>query len=111
MEGSLEVSIKQCRGVPVVSARGELDVATVPQLAAALGGLGEDVARVVVDLADVTFVDSSGLGALIAARVRPGGARTVAIVSDRPAVVRAFAITSLDSIFPIHSTLDAALAP
>ncbi len=52
----------------VVTVRGELDLATAPTvLTEVLGTLAPPVTDVVVDLRDVSFLDSSGLGALIAA--------------------------------------------
>jgi anti-sigma B factor antagonist len=55
---------------------GELDLATAPAFREAVGGLlGSGCRHLVVDLADTTFVDSSGLGALLwaAHRLRAAG--------------------------------------
>jgi anti-anti-sigma factor len=61
---------------------------------------------VIIDLADVTFVDSSGLGALIVARktARERGG-SVSLVSPPPVVRRLLGSTRLHDIFDIHESL------
>jgi anti-sigma B factor antagonist len=63
-------------GTATVVLRGEIDVLTVERLRAALGeALASRPARILVDLAGLTFIDSTGLGALIAGfqRARDAG--------------------------------------
>ena len=56
-------------GLSTITVRGELDLATAPQLAEALSdGVLGPCRRVLVDLREVTFLDSSGVGTLVAAR-------------------------------------------
>jgi len=63
---SLEVHID---GGPRVAVRGELDMATSPELTSALESLEKtEVQRVVVDLSKVTFIDSSAISALVRAK-------------------------------------------
>jgi anti-sigma B factor antagonist len=53
-------------GRPLVTVTGDLDVGSSPALTQAIDGLvGEDTGFVVVDLAGVPFMDSSGFGALL----------------------------------------------
>ncbi|GAA4598253.1 anti-sigma factor antagonist BldG [Actinoplanes octamycinicus] len=53
-------------GTTTVSLRGEIDVLTVEQVRVALGeAVAGRPGRIVVDMADVAFIDSTGLGALI----------------------------------------------
>ncbi len=52
----------------VVAVTGEVDMATAPELAEAIAAVNDSVRRVVVDLAEVTFLDSSGLNALVHAQ-------------------------------------------
>lgn len=63
------------------------------------------------DLSDVPFVDSAGMGALIAAvrRVRQGGGQAM-VVSTRANVVRLLRVTGFDRIAPLHQSIDAATA-
>ena len=50
----------------VVSLRGEIDAMTAPRLGSRLFGLADEGKRgVVVDLSDVTFMDSTGIGVLL----------------------------------------------
>jgi anti-sigma B factor antagonist len=98
----------------IVSVNGEIDVHTGPALRDHLLSAfahGEDT--VVVDLAQVSFLDSSGLGVLVTAHKR---ARTtdgeLRIAACRPEVATIFQITALDRAFCIYPTVaDALTAP
>lgn len=65
--------------------------------------------RVVVDLAAVTFIDSSGLGALVAAMkaLQPSG--TFALAAPGPAVKAMLELTRTASVFTIFDTAEAAV--
>jgi anti-sigma B factor antagonist len=66
--------------------------------------------RVIVDLTETTFIDSSSLGALIAANRRlksRGGRLVVACATD--AIVKTFRITGLDGVFSVVPSVEAAL--
>jgi len=65
---------------------------------------------VVLDLAQVTFLDSSGLGAVVAARKLLGAERTLELAGLNPAVEKVMQLTRMNTIFLIHATRDAALA-
>lgn len=99
-------------GRTVVSAAGELDVHTAPALQAELSPRSQQPnAVLVVDLTDVGFIDSTGLGVLVTTlkHVREaGGSLDVVVTSSR--VLKVFALTGLDVVIPLHSTLDEALA-
>jgi anti-sigma B factor antagonist len=60
-------------------------------------------ARVVLDLARVNFVDSSGLGAIIAVMKHLGGDRTLELAGLQPAVAKVFRLTRLDEIVKVHA--------
>jgi anti-sigma B factor antagonist len=65
---------------------------------------------VVIDLAEVTFVDSSGLGALIVARKSArGGGGSVSLVSPPPTVRRLLGSTRLHDVFAIYDSLTEAI--
>ncbi|KQX50778.1 hypothetical protein ASE09_12070 [Streptomyces sp. Root66D1] len=104
----------EVRSVPgadtaVLSLAGELDCDTMPPLSAALEehvGAG----RVLVDCSALAFCDSSGLNALLRARLRAledGG--TVELAGLRPPVDRMFDVTGVRTIFQVYETLDEAL--
>jgi anti-sigma B factor antagonist len=68
MPGGMEIRTSQNDGTASLELRGELDIGTAPQLDEAVERALEDGCReVVLDLAGTTFLDSSGLGALIRA--------------------------------------------
>lgn len=59
-------------------------------------------ARIVLDLSRVAFVDSSGLGAIIAAMKHIGSDRTLELAALQPSVSKVFRLTRLDEIVKIH---------
>lgn len=65
---------------------------------------------VVLDLSEVQFIDSSGLGAIVAAMKNMGQERTLALAGLTPTVARVFQLTRMDSVFRVFPTLDGALA-
>ena len=66
--------------------------------------------RVVLDLARVQFLDSSGLGAIVAVKKLLAPDRSLELSSLTPTVEKVFRLTRMDSIFTIHRTLEAAVA-
>jgi anti-anti-sigma factor len=83
----LEIDVSESGGVRLVRLIGELDMAGVNDFDRQLGADGApEVTTFVLDLRGLTFIDSSGLRALIMAdqRVREGGGRFVVVRgSDR----------------------------
>lgn len=65
---------------------------------------------VVLDLGQVTFLDSSGLGAVVAARKLLGADRVLELAGLNPAVEKVMQLTRMNTVFPIHANRDAALA-
>lgn len=107
-----EVSVEERGDRTVVACSGEIDLMTAAEFRTTLTDLiVEGRVHLVIDLLGVTFVDSSGLGVLVAARRR---ARTVkgslSLVATHPTVLRVLHVTALDRVFPIHETLEEALA-
>jgi anti-anti-sigma factor len=87
------------------SISGEIDASTAPRLVEAVAQLPDSGGAVVVDVKDVTFIDSSGLRVLIslAERVRDDG-RTVELSNPSSSVLRLLEITGLTSMFGIEPT-------
>ncbi len=100
-------------GTYVVFVAGELDMSTAPALATNLDPTTLDGARsIVVDLSTCTFMDSSGLMALVGASERLcASGRRLALVISGPCLLRAFQVTGLYDAVTIHPSLTAALAP
>jgi anti-sigma B factor antagonist len=67
-------------------------------------------ARLVVDLSDVAFIDSTGLGVLIEARGKLANRRAFLLVAPGLETRRALEISGLDRHFGVHATLDDALS-
>lgn len=65
---------------------------------------------VVLDLQKVIFLDSSGLGAVVAARKLLGESRQLELSGLNPAVDKVMRLTRMNAVFPIHDTVDDALA-
>ncbi|MEM6896143.1 MAG: STAS domain-containing protein [Pseudomonadota bacterium] len=66
-------------------------------------------ARVVLDLSDVSFIDSSGLGAVVAAKKLLNGTHSLELVGLTPVVAKVFKLTRMDSVFEIHGDLTSAV--
>jgi anti-anti-sigma factor len=64
----INLSSRECDGRAVVALRGELDVADAASVAAALNAVAVRARELIVDLAGLEFIDSSGLTALLLAR-------------------------------------------
>jgi len=64
---------------------------------------------VVLDLSQVKFIDSSGLGAIVASMKHMGASRKLALAGLTPTVEKVFRLTRMDSVFSVFSTLDGAL--
>ncbi|WP_062269939.1 STAS domain-containing protein [Endozoicomonas arenosclerae] len=64
---------------------------------------------IVIDLAEVRFMDSSGLGALVAGLKKLSGNGTFSLASAQPAVKDLFDLTSMDKLFKLHSSVDEAV--
>jgi len=86
-------------------------MATAPGLRERLHGLlAEETQRLIVDLDDVGFLDSTALGVLVGALKRARGeGGDVRIVCTQPRVRKVFEITRLDSAFDLFDTVDEAV--
>lgn len=63
----------------------------------------QPVTRVILDLSKVDFLDSSGLGAVVAVMKMLSPERRLELAGLRPAVAKVFALTRMDSVFVIHA--------
>ena len=99
-------------GTVVVTVYGDLDLHSADQLGDLLVGVVDrGTSLVVVDLSDVEFVDSQGLGALMRGTRRFGACKDrFRLVVPAPEIRRLFEITALDRVFPLDATREQALA-
>jgi anti-sigma B factor antagonist len=94
----------------VVTLAGELDLYNADSVRKALfEAAGEGPERIVVDLGDVEFLDSTALGVLIEARSKLENGRAFLLASPGLETRRALEISGLDRHFSVHSTVSEAL--
>jgi len=107
---TMNTSVATHDGATVLTVAGEVDLATAPALETAIEGvLATKPGTLIIDLSGVSFLASAGMAALVAAHQRAGEATTIAVVAEGPATSRQLKMTSLDQVFALHSTLEAAL--
>ncbi len=109
----LTVSTGERGALTVVHVGGEIDVYTAPLLREALDKqVSAGRVDLVVDLDEVTFMDSTGLGVLVGRLklVRSQGG-TLRIVSSQDRILKVFKITGLDKVFHIFASVDEATSP
>ncbi|WP_280875753.1 STAS domain-containing protein [Streptomyces pseudovenezuelae] len=106
-----QIRVYETAGRTVVQLLGEIDIAVVLRITAAMdAATGRPHADVVIDLGPVDFLDCSGLGLLCRARRRVeerGGRLTLAC--PHPTIRRMLRIVDLSRIFALTATLDEAL--
>ncbi|MHB8681541.1 MAG: STAS domain-containing protein [Acidimicrobiales bacterium] len=109
---NFDVAETERGGVPVLAVRGEVDVSTAPELRERLLALAEQgKSLAVVDLTEVSFVDSTALGVLVSGvkRLRNSGG-DLRLVVTQPHISKVFEITGLTEVFAIFPTVDEAVA-
>jgi len=94
----------------LIVARGELDVQSVPELRARLAEvLDSGQKRIVVDLAEVSFIDSLSLSALVGAGRKLGDDGRMAIVAVHEYVRLILQATGLEQVLDVFATRDEAV--
>lgn len=110
MDLNFETSERQVGGATVVAVFGELDVATAPILQERLRKcLDRGCKKLVVDLLQVPFLDSTALGVLVdTAKNLQDAEGTLRIALAEPRLTRLFEITGLTETLPIFPTVEEA---
>src|SRR5215467_1660400 len=108
---SSNTTARQSR-VNVLSLKGEIDLHVSPSVTASLNEMiDKKPERMVVDLSDVSYIDSAGLAALIEAMQKVEGYGGKFMLTGLQETVRSiFEISRLDQVFQIFPDADAALA-
>jgi len=103
VEDPLEIDVERGDERTLVTLSGELDASTATLLYDQLSDLEvEDVQHVVLDLAQVTFMDSTGLSVIVTEHKRMQHSRgSLTIFAPPSSVRRLFEITGLDSVLDI----------
>jgi anti-sigma B factor antagonist len=98
---AFSVRTEQHREAAVIVPTGELDLATAPALEDALRrAFGGDSARVVLDLRELEFIDSSGLRTLLTARRQSEDAGTqFSLVAGHRGLERTLEIAGVHKVF------------
>jgi len=98
-------------GTHVVAVANEIDLFTAPEFKQRVSApIDAGRTRLIVDLTETTFIDSSSLGVLIGAHRRLRRLNgSLAIVVSSEAILKTFRITGLDGVFTLVPTLDEAL--
>lgn len=91
----------------LITVSGEVDLATSPDLdVAIITAIDSGTSSVVIDLTDVSFMDSSGLGVIVRALKRCREAENdLDLVITNERVLKVFGITGLDQVIPIHASI------
>ena len=108
----MDIDVKEAGKVTVVAPRGDVDMAVADEVRLKLSELVDrGRSRLVLDLAAVMYIDSSGLGALVAAmkhaRGVGGDIKVCALASDVRAL---FEMTRLNKVLSVHATRQEAIA-
>ena len=108
----IETSLRHHDDIPVLDVVGEIDIYTTPQFKEAVSAaIGENKPAIIINMAQVTYMDSSGFGTLLSAtkRLKPvDGA--LYLTGCNEAIQRMLQITRLNTIFGVYATEDEALS-
>jgi len=103
--------VTQVDGVPVVKAAVEVDATNAKDLRSAiLAAISTGTERLIVDMSDTEFCDSTGLNVLVRAhkRLEEAGGELL-LVATEPTLLRIFKVTGMDTMFHLFASLDEAL--
>jgi anti-sigma B factor antagonist len=110
MGDAVDIAVRDEGGVVIAAITGEIDISSVAQFRARMSELADNGGTLVVDLNRVAFIDSSGLGALVATarRIAEHGGSLYAVCSQ-PQPRRLLWMTGIDKRIPLAATLAGAL--
>jgi len=99
--------------VAILAVGGEVDFEVSPQLkAGVMRAIRDGRRRLILDLSDVTFIDSTAIGVLAGAveKLDESGGGSVSVVCSNDKVIQIFEITGLESVISVHASREDALA-
>ena len=106
----LTVSSDHLGSTSIVSASGEIDLSTAETFKTALDeAMASGAREVIVDLGQVTFLDSTGIGVL-AGTLRSRSERSVGLVVSGGPVEKVLMLTGMDRVFPMYQSQEDAIA-
>jgi anti-sigma B factor antagonist len=108
---NLSISTETDEETVVVHVGGDLDVYTAPRLRETLAKALVDGRRLVLDLSEVHFIDSTALGVLVSALEQSqAAAGDLRLVLDDPYLLKIFHITGFDGMFSIYPEIADAIS-
>lgn len=110
-KSAFEFSVVELQKHRVLLLSGEIDVHTVHQFKEAVTGiLDRNIDHLIVDMQNVHYVDSSGLGVFVSSmkQVNSSG-KTLNLVGCSPRIEHMFCITHLSSFIALHENMEDAL--
>jgi anti-anti-sigma factor len=110
MGDELTVTVRPERGVVIAEVTGDIDMSTVARLRERLFEVADSGQPLIIDLNRISFIDSTGLGVLIAAARRAGlHGGSLHAVCSRPQTRKLLWLTGVDRRIPLSATMDGAL--
>jgi anti-sigma B factor antagonist len=108
---SVDLSTREGDGQVIVALRGVLDVADAASVAVALTAAAARQRDMIIDLAGLEFIDSSGVAALVRGRrqARHAGGELL-LAAPQQQVLRVLTLTRLIDAFPVHASVAEAVA-
>lgn len=110
--GAFDVSVRRVGDADLVTARGELDLVAAPRLRSVLADPSVcGATHLVVDLCEVSFVDSTAISTLVAGRrlAASRGGRTVLVTNPTGAVQRVMQVLRMQQVMEIVHSVELAL--
>lgn len=106
----MQLTHRDIGGMRVIDiAENRIDASVAIQFKDRVRELTEDApARVLLDMKSVDFLDSSGLGAVVAVMKQVGTGRSLELAGLTPTVLKVFTLTRMDTVFRIHPDVSAA---
>lgn len=109
---AFQVAVENYNGKALLRAQGEIDLATVDLLDMAVANALQDgLSHVVIDMSEVSFMDSTGIRSLLtnSERVNEAGGKMSIVLSGGP-VARTLSVTGVDSLLSIYDSVSEATA-
>ena len=105
------VSVSECAGVTVISVTGEVDISNIDQLSATIFALPNSGPGLVVDLTEVSYIDSATVSLLhdLAMRLRQRAQRLVVVAAPASPPRRVLELTSLELTAALTDDLELAV--
>lgn len=103
----MDYSIDQADGQVRIAVTGDLDAAMVQDMREAVDGFAADPRTLVLDLSQVEFIDSAGVGLIVRAyKVRQAAKVPMAIVGASGQPRELLRTTQIDRLIPFHASID-----